>query len=57
MSGDTWHVYPVNDLIDHDIESDECPCGPRVEPVERDDGTVGWVLVHHSLDEAETQAS
>lgn len=47
---DTWHVYPNADLITHDIETDECVCSPAVEAVRRDDGSVGWVAVHHSLD-------
>jgi hypothetical protein len=44
---------PVNDLIQHD-EDDEtgyrCVCGPQVEAVKREDGTVGWVITHHALD-------
>lgn len=44
----TVHVVPVNDLIDH--PDDDCPCGPTIEPVEREDGSFGWVVVHHSLD-------
>jgi hypothetical protein len=37
-------------------ELDEgCPCGPAVEAVKRDDGSVGWVLTHHSLDAREFQ--
>jgi hypothetical protein len=41
----------MNDLIHHDTESDDgCICGPSTEPVKRDDGSVGWVVVHHSLD-------
>jgi len=43
------HVIPVDDLIEH-VTSDECPCGPRQEPVGRDDGSTGWLVVHHSLD-------
>jgi hypothetical protein len=46
----TVHVYPVADLIDHDRGGGDCPCGPRVEPVPDGDGTIGWVVVHHSLD-------
>jgi hypothetical protein len=46
----TWHVVPVDDLVEHDTDGDGCLCGPRTEPVERDDGSYGWVLVHHSLD-------
>ena len=44
-----WHVQPVNDLIEHE-DSDDCPCGPVVEPVPRDDGSMGWIVTHHSLD-------
>lgn len=42
------HVYPVADLIEHETEGDDCPCGPTVEFV---DG--GSVVVHHSLDKRE----
>jgi len=43
------HVMPVGDLIEH-ATTEDCPCGPRCEPVERDDGSFGWLHVHHSLD-------
>lgn len=43
------HVQPTNDLIQHE-DTEDCPCGPRIEPVERDDGSIGWLIVHHSLD-------
>lgn len=48
----TVHVHPLDDLAEHDIGTDEpgCVCGPGVQPVKRDDGYVGWVIVHHSLD-------
>jgi hypothetical protein len=48
----TYHVVPVDDLIEHDSSGDEagCICGPETVPVERDDGTFGWVVSHHSLD-------
>lgn len=49
----TLHVYPVDDLIAHDTDTDRCVCGPTVYPVERDDGSMGWMLVHHSLDARE----
>lgn len=45
---DTLHVQPVADLIEH--QDDDCPCGPRVEPVFRADGSNGWLITHHSLD-------
>lgn len=45
-----WHVYPIRDHIEHITEGDECPCGPTPEPVKREDGSVAWIVVHHSLD-------
>lgn len=44
------HVYPLGDLVAHDTDGDECICGPLDEPVKRDDGSIGWVVVHHALD-------
>ena len=51
----TLHVTPTDDLVDHDTSSAEpdCVCGPEVKPVTHDDGSVGWLLVHHSLDGSE----
>jgi hypothetical protein len=46
----TVHVYPVADLIDHETEGDDCPCGPTTEAVPADDGSMGWLVTHHSLD-------
>lgn len=63
MSGTGWlsdrvptgdvHIVPVGDLIEH-TETD-CICGPRTEAVFRDDGSNGWIVVHHSLDGRETR--
>ncbi|HET7386862.1 MAG TPA: hypothetical protein VFJ19_09405 [Nocardioidaceae bacterium] len=44
----TLHVEPVGDLTEHLDEC--CPCGPDYEPVKRDDGSIGWIVTHHSLD-------
>ena len=44
------HTYPVDDLVAHETTGDDCVCGPTSKPVERDDGSVGWLVVHHSLD-------
>lgn len=49
VTANVYHVLPIGDLIDHD-ESEDCVCGPATKPVQRDDGSVGWVIVHHSLD-------
>lgn len=43
------HVVPVDDLIEH-VTFGDCPCGPDTRPVQRDDGSLGWGKVHHSLD-------
>lgn len=43
------HVTPLLDTVDH-THDDDCLCGPRFEAVHRDDGSIGWVVVHHSLD-------
>lgn len=49
----TVHVVPVGDLIEHDTDGGDCLCGPSTEPVPDEDGSVGWVVVHHSLDSRE----
>ena len=46
----TVHVYPNNDLIEHDTDGAECPCGPTTEAVFDPDGSNGWLITHHSLD-------
>lgn len=48
----TVHVHPTHDLIEHDTSTDQadCVCGPQVQPVQHDDGSMRWVIVHHSLD-------
>lgn len=43
-------VIPLKDWVEHDAGSDECICGPRTEPVPREDGSIGWLITHHSLD-------
>lgn len=52
---DTVHVLPYRDLIEHPM-SDDCTCGPTSQPVKRDDGSIGWVVIHHSLDGREVTA-
>ncbi len=48
MSG-YWHVTPINDLVEH-TESDDCVCGPKIDPVKRGDGSIGWCVIHQALD-------
>lgn len=43
------HVTPIGDLVEHEA-SEDCVCVPTTEPVEREDGSVGWLHIHHSLD-------
>ena len=47
---DIIHTYPVNDLVEHDTGGGDCICGPTTAPVPRDDGSMGWQVIHHSLD-------
>jgi hypothetical protein len=49
----TVHVLPVDDLIAHESDSDDCPCGPNVQPYEAEDGSISWLVVHHALDRRE----
>jgi hypothetical protein len=53
--GQIVHVWPDGDLIEHEIEGDDCPCGPQIEPVPCDDGSMGWLIVHNSLDGREAR--
>lgn len=43
------HVTPGDEVIAHE-KTEDCPCRPTAKPVTRDDGSVGWLYVHHSLD-------
>lgn len=43
------HTMPVNDKFIHFADED-CGCAPRVEPVPREDGTVGWLYIHDAAD-------
>ena len=45
-----FHVLPLDDLIEHDSSGEDCPCGPAAQPVPREDGSMGWLIVHASLD-------
>lgn len=45
------HTAPINDAVEHDVTDDcSCICGPRLEHIERTDGSDGWLYIHHSLD-------
>lgn len=43
-----YHVVPIDDGIVHLPE--DCVCGVTTEAVQRDDGSYGWLVTHHSLD-------
>ena len=50
-SADYVHIMPINDLVEHEWDDDgDCPCGPEVQPVEREDGSISWVYMHNALD-------
>lgn len=50
------HVLPMGDQIIHETNED-CVCGPDVVPVKREDGSIGYVITHHSLDGRESSES
>jgi len=43
-----YHVYPLQDLEEHDIESSKCPCKPILEI----SGGV-MIVIHNSWDKRE----
>lgn len=45
-----WHVYPLDDAVGHEVDGGVCACGPKLDPVKREDGSMGWIHIHHSLD-------
>lgn len=51
---DALHVTPTNDLIEH-TTTEDCVCVPTPQRVEREDGSDGWLYVHHSLDGRELE--
>lgn len=42
---DNWHVYPLEDLREHNTTGLSCECNPRMERQED-----GWLIVHNSYD-------
>ncbi len=52
-NGDEVHVLPLGDSIEHG--DTDCVCGTRTEPVERADGSTGWLVIHYSLDGREAR--
>ena len=53
QNDDEVHVLPVRDLIDH--TDADCVCGTTTEPRQRDDGSMGWLITHFSLDGRESR--
>lgn len=54
LEDDSIHVVPMRDDITHE-QSDECVCGPRNEAHAQPDGSVRFVVIHHSLDGRESR--
>jgi hypothetical protein len=49
ISGNEVHTMPIGDKITHYTE-DSCGCSPKTVPVPREDGSVGWQIIHNALD-------
>jgi hypothetical protein len=43
------HVVPLGDAVEH-TSDDDCVCGPTAKLITHDDGSIGWLMIHHSLD-------
>lgn len=43
------HVVPLGDAVEY-VSDDDCLCGPTATPVKVGDGSVQWLMIHHSLD-------
>lgn len=50
------HVVPVGDAVQH-VSDDDCVCGPTVKPIKAEDGSIQWLMIHHSLDGRELDES
>jgi len=40
------HVYPLNDLIEHNTESNECACDPQID-------VENMLVIHSAMDRRE----
>lgn len=45
---DDIHTMPLNDLIEHQFH--DCICRPATQAIQRNDGSFGWQIIHHSFD-------
>jgi hypothetical protein len=45
-----WHVFPKNDLIEHNTQSNECPCAPFLDYHFDEDFCI---VVHSAMDRRE----
>lgn len=47
-----WHLYPVNDEQEHDLDSTMCPCNPRVEWEDPETGEpyAEALVIHNAFD-------
>lgn len=51
------HVWPDHDVIDHDLNSDECICGPLVEYYTHDNLPDDVVIIHYCLMKEDADAA
>jgi hypothetical protein len=50
------HVVPLGDAVEH-TSDDDCVCGPTAKPIKAEDGSINWIMIHHSLDGREIDES
>lgn len=49
VSPDEIHTIPLGDKVLHTADED-CICKPRCEPIQRNDGSFGWLYFHPAAD-------
>ena len=53
--GETIHVVPLGDLIEHITDGTDCLCGPSIEYLGEGGDGDAWLISHHSLDGRELE--
>lgn len=50
VTSDEVQVYPADDLIAHELNEDQCVCGPAVELIQRPGLRDVYMFTHQALD-------
>lgn len=53
---DTYFLVSLDDIYPHDVQNENCPCGPTVTPIthpQDEDRIVGWLCAHRDMNVVE----